>query len=130
MKKNDVDGFIFSLRNAALGIKIAFITQKNLRFHLLAAGIVLFAGLMLRITKFEWLILLITIFVVVITEMINTSIEFTVDLCSNEYSKQAKKAKDVSAAGVLISAIFAILVGGIIFIPKVIEFLSSLKIIF
>jgi len=120
MNLNDIGRFKFSFRSALIGIKTAYNSQKNLRVHIVIAFFVIVAGVFLKVSITEWLILLLTILLVVISEMFNTAIEFTVDLFSNEYSKQAKKAKDVSAAGVLITAIFALLIGILIFLPKII----------
>ena len=119
MNLNDIDRFKFSFRNALIGIKTAYKSQKNLRVHIFIGFFVFLFGVFLKVSIVEWLILLLTILVVVITEMFNTALEFTVDLFSTEYSKQAKKAKDVSAAGVLITAFSAILIGIIIFLPKI-----------
>lgn len=120
MDLNDIDRFRFSFRNALIGIKTAYKSQKNLRVHIFIGFLVIIFGVFLEVSIVEWLILLLTILVVVITEMFNTALEFTVDLYSTEYSKQAKKAKDVSAAGVLITAFSAILIGIIIFLPKLV----------
>jgi len=119
MNLNDIDRFKFSFRNALIGIKTAYKSQKNLRVHIFIGFFVILFGVFLKVSIVEWLILLLTILVVVITEMFNTALEFTVDLFSTEYSKQAKKAKDVSAAGVLITVLSAILIGIIIFLPKI-----------
>ena len=127
MNKNDIDKFIFSIRNAITGIKTAFKSQKNLRIHFMSGILVIIIGILLKVSILEWLILLLTILIVVITEMINTSLEFTVDLFSSEYSKQAKRAKDVSAAGVLITAVFASIIGAIIFLPKFLELILNYK---
>ena len=127
MNKNDIDKFIFSIRNAITGIKTAFKSQKNLRIHFVSGILVIIIGILLKVSILEWLILLLTILIVVITEMINTSLEFTVDLFSSEYSKQAKRAKDVSAAGVLITAVFASIIGAIIFLPKFLELILNYK---
>ncbi len=118
MNVNDIDRLKFSFRNALIGIKTAYKSQKNLRLHIVIGFFVIFLSVFLKVSIVEWLLLLLTILMVVITEMFNTALEFTVDLFSTEYSKQAKKAKDVSAAGVLITAFFAILIGITIFLPK------------
>ena len=118
MKLNDIDRFKFSFRNAIIGIKTAYKSQKNLRVHIIVGFFVIIIGVFIKISIVEWLILLLTMLIVIITEIYNTALEFTVDLFSTEYSKQAKKAKDVSAAGVLITAFFAIIIGIIIFLPK------------
>ncbi len=126
MDLNDIDRFRFSFRNALIGIKTAYKSQKNLRVHIFFGFLVIIIGVFLKVSIVEWLILLLTILVVVITEMFNTALEFTVDLYSTEYSKQAKKAKDVSAAGVLITAFSAILIGIIIFLPKLVLLMKSI----
>ncbi|PIZ47085.1 hypothetical protein COY29_05695, partial [Candidatus Woesebacteria bacterium CG_4_10_14_0_2_um_filter_39_14] len=66
----------------------------------------------------EWAILTITIGLVLISEFINTSLEQIVDLVSPEKQEKAKIAKDVAAAGVLVSAIVAVLIGALLFLPK------------
>jgi len=123
MSLNDLDRFKFSFQNALVGIKTAYKSQRNLRIHISVSLFVLITGVLLKVSVFEWLILLLTILMVFISELFNTAIEFTVDLFSTEYSKQAKKAKDVSAAGVLITAIFAIAIGLMIFLPKLLALL-------
>jgi undecaprenol kinase len=123
MNLNDLDRFKFSLRNALIGIKTAFISQKNLQVQIIIGFFVIIIGIFLKVSIVEWLILLLTMLVVVIAEMFNTALEFTVDLFSTKYSKQAKKAKDVSAAGVLITVFFAIIIGIIIFLPKLLIFI-------
>ena len=123
MNLNDLERFNFSFQNALVGIKTAYKSQRNLRIHISVSLFVLITGVLLKVSVFEWLILLLTIPMVFISELFNTAIEFTVDLFSTEYSKQAKKAKDVSAAGVLITAIFAIAIGLMIFLPKLLALL-------
>lgn len=123
MNLNDIDRFKFSFQNALDGIKIAYKSQRNLRIHISIGIFVIIFGLLLKVSIIEWLILQLTILMVIIAELFNTAIEFTVDLFSTEYSKQAKRAKDVSAAGVLISAIFAITIGLMIFLPKLLALL-------
>ncbi len=121
MNLNDIDRFKFSFRNALIGIRTAYKSQRNLRVHIIIGFFVIIFGIFLKVSMVEWLILLLTILVVLITEIFNTALEFTVDLFSTEYSKQAKKAKDISAAGVLITAFFAMFIGIIIFLPKLIS---------
>jgi len=118
MNLNDLDKFNFSFHNALVGIKTAYKSQRNFRVQIFVAIFAIIIGVLLKVSTIEWLILILTILVVLVSEMFNTAIEFTVDLFSGEYSKQAKRAKDVSAAGVLITAFFAIVIGVIIFLPK------------
>jgi len=75
-------------------------------------------GIVLKLSSVEWAILTITIGLVLISEFINTSLEQIVDLVSPEKQEKAKIAKDVAAAGVLVSAIVAVLIGALLFLPK------------
>lgn len=93
-------------------------TQLNFRVHLGAMLVALALGFYLHISTAEWCWIVACIAAVLITELLNTAIEILVDLVSPEYNVKAGHIKDVSAAAVLITAIFAAIVGAIIFIPK------------
>lgn len=107
-----------SFRHAFEGVFYAFRTQPNFRVHLVAALIVTLLGRYVRLTSVEWLFLVFTFMWVITTEMINTSLEAIVDLVSPERQPTAKAAKDTAAGMVLLSAIGAIIIGLIIFLPK------------
>lgn len=108
-----------SFRLAFEGIKYALKSQINFKIHGLIALIVLFLGWLEKITYFEWIAIIISIIIVLSAEMTNTAIESMTDLITEEYKKQAKIAKDVSAGMVLTTAIGAAIVGFIIFAPKI-----------
>ena len=97
------------------GVKHCVVTQKNFRFHIVAAISVLIASGFYDFGKFEFLMLAATIMLVLICEMINTSIEATIDMNCSEYNINAKIAKDVSAAAVLMSALLAVAVAFVLF---------------
>jgi diacylglycerol kinase (ATP) len=100
-----------SFHHAYDGIVSAVRTQRNMRFHLFAAVGVLVAGLLLGVSGLELAVLVLTIVVVFVVEMLNTAMEFVVDLVTDEYHPLAKLAKDVSAGAVLVSSVGAVLVG-------------------
>jgi len=75
-------------------------------------------GIIMKIDHYEWSLLIIVIGAVFLTELLNSSIESLADLIDPEFNELIMRAKDYSAAAVLISAIVAIIVGGLIFIPK------------
>ncbi len=77
-------------------------------------------GIILKLSSIEWAILAITIGLVLILEFINTSLEQIVNIVSPEKQEKARIAKDVAAAGVLVSAIIAVLIGALLFLPKII----------
>jgi len=76
-------------------------------------------GYYFSISWVEWLVLIFTFNMVITAEMVNTSIEAMVDLISLEWRKDAHIAKDVSAGMVLIAAIFSVIIGIYIFLPKI-----------
>ena len=100
-----------SFRHAYEGIIAAVRSQRNMRFHVFAAVGVLVAGLLLGVGGMELAVLVLTIVVVFVVEMLNTALEFVVDLVTDEYHPLAKLAKDVSAGAVLVSSVGAVLVG-------------------
>lgn len=106
---------LVSFRHAVEGLGHAFRTQRNMRFHILTFLAVFLAGLILRLPRVEMLALVFCAALVMITEMFNTAIEATVDMITQSYHPAAKFIKDVAAGAVLISAITAVLVGGVVF---------------
>lgn len=93
--------------------------ERNFRIHILAFILVCFAGFYFNINKSEWLAIFIISSVVFSLEIVNTAIEKLCDRLSVEEDTQIKKVKDLSAASVLIAAVFAIAVGLIIFLPRI-----------
>lgn len=110
---------IASFKYALNGLKIILETQHNFMIHLIAAILVTAAGLFFHVSNIEWIIIIITIAIVLCAEAINTSIEKLTDLVSPDYNEQAGKVKDIAAAAVLIAAIASVIVGVIIFLPKI-----------
>ena len=111
--------FFKALKNALRGIGIVSKKERNIKIQLVAALLVLIVGIMFKISYIEWGILTITIFLVLITETLNTAI----DMITKEYSEEAKVVKDISAGAVLFSAIASIIVGIIIFLPKILIYI-------
>lgn len=107
------------------GIVDVVTQERNMRYHLLAAVVVIICGFLFHVDRLEWLWLLLAILVVFSAEFLNTVIEAVTDLLGeHHYDVNIKKAKDVAAGGVLITAIFAVLVGLIIFLPKLLKLLG------
>jgi len=116
-----------SLSYAWTGLKTALKNEPNIKIQGIIGFLAVIAAFFFRFSQIEWLILLITVFLVLILELINTTLEALVDLVSPQIQEKARIAKDVSAAVVLISAAFSILVGCFLFLPKIIIFLSGVK---
>ena len=113
--------FIEAWKNAFSGIAHGFKTQRNLKIQLVAGIVVIILGIILKISNAEWAILMLSVFLVLGTEMMNTAVEAAVDLCTEEYHEKAKIAKDVAAGAVLVLAIGSVIIGLIIFLPKIIK---------
>lgn len=109
-----------SFKYAFSGIKEAFQTEKNMKVHFLLTVLAIIIGIILKLSSIEWAILTITIGLVLILEFINTSLEQIVDIVSPEKQERAKIAKDVAAAGVLVSATIAVFVACFLLLPKII----------
>lgn len=114
---------INSFKYACMGIKSAIKSEKNMKIHVLATLIVTALGFILGLKPLEWVACILSIVIVISSEMLNTAIETVVDLVSPNINPLAKKAKDIAAGSVLVMAIGAFLVGLIIFIPKIINIL-------
>ena len=110
--------FIRGFGYALNGIWHVAVTQLNFRVHLVAALLAVYAGYALHISKEEWLWIILSIGLVLVAELFNTALEFLTDLVSPDYNKKAGLVKDMSAGAVLITAITALVIGLIIFVPK------------
>lgn len=111
---------IRSFGYAFTGLKTAIKNEPNFRIHLVIAAAALIFGLILRLNPSEWVVLFFTISFVLILELVNTSLEALVNIVSPEIQPQAKVAKDVCAAAVLVSATLSVIIGFFLFLPKII----------
>ena len=102
------------------GLRLLISEEHNARIHLIAAIVAVMAGFLLHISSLEWVAIILAFGFVISLEIVNTAIENIADFVSPERHMQIKKIKDLAAAGVLIAAITALIIGLIIFIPKII----------
>lgn len=110
---------INSFKYAFNGFRILLKNEHNARFHLLTGILVIVMGILLRVSPMEWMLLVFLIGIVFMAEIFNTIIEYLVDYISPTYRNQIKKIKDLGAASVLVVAISAIILGLLIFLPKI-----------
>jgi diacylglycerol kinase len=113
--------FFRSFSYALRGIGTVFKEEFNARVHLLAAMVVIVLGFVLKVSAWEWIILILVMGGVFTMELINTSIEKLADLYSTEFNPKIKKIKDLSAGAVLVASITALLMGFIIILPKILN---------
>jgi undecaprenol kinase len=117
-KQAGLFGLVRSFSHAFNGIRETFLSERNFKIQLGCAFLVLSSAALLRISLFNWLILIQVIALVLAAELINTALERLVDLAAGSlYHPLARAAKDAAAGAVLITAIFAVVSGVIIFGP-------------
>jgi len=110
--------FIHSLGYACEGLWSAFNTERNLRTHAALTILVIATGLYLQINRWEWTILLLCITLMVAVELLNTALEYLVDmLVDGKHNHHAKQVKDIAAGACLITALGTGITGLLIFLP-------------
>jgi diacylglycerol kinase len=114
-KHSILKSFEFALN----GLKGIIIQERNFKIQLFAGILAVILGLLLKLNSAEWLDLVIVITLVLILELVNTSIEEMVDLVSPQFQEKAKVAKDVAAATVLVASFGSVVIGAFLFIPKI-----------
>lgn len=121
MKPKGKRGFISSVRDCLNGFSYIISSENNFKREIALGILALILSVVLKVTKIEFIIILLIIALVIVSEIFNTAIEKVVDLYTKDYNEIARIAKDVSALAVLTMCIFALAIGGIIFIPKIIH---------
>lgn len=109
-----------SFRYAFKGIGFLVSGEHNAWIHCFAAVLVIVCGYLLELSSIEWIAVIFAIGFVFAMEAINSSVEALCDFVSPEHRPVISKVKDLAAGAVLIAAITAALIGGIIFFPKII----------
>ena len=115
--KNFWEALIHSL----VGVKYAFHNERNLKIQMIFAILAILIGIFLKLTGAEWILLCLTIGMVLFAEFINTAIEIVLDLYSQKYDETIKQAKDVASGAVLLTSIVSIIIGCIMFLPKILD---------
>lgn len=103
------------------GLKILISEEHNSRVHIFAAICAVVGGFLLRISLIEWTVIVFAIGLVFALELINSAIENICDFVSPQKHATIKKVKDMAAAAVLVGTCSSLIIGVIIFLPKVIE---------
>ncbi|MBK8054204.1 MAG: diacylglycerol kinase family protein [Saprospiraceae bacterium] len=114
------------ITHAFNGFKVMWLSEINFRIHLVIALIVLFAGIVLDLSSLEFVAVLLCIDLVLAAETFNTAIEQICNFISPNINSEIKFIKDTSAGGVLILATISILIGIIIFLPKIYQNIFSI----
>jgi diacylglycerol kinase len=117
MKKNK--SFLEAVRNAFNGMRYFFLHEINGIIQLAIAALAIALAVGCRIGTYEWLFVLFCIGFVIALEMLNTAIENLCNIVQEEYHPIIKIVKDIAAAAVMWAAIVSVVIGLIIFLPKI-----------
>lgn len=126
-KQFSIRARILSFKYAFNGIADFFLSEHNALIHFVAAVVVVGCGIWLSISRMEWVVIICLIGIVFIAELFNSAIERLGDSITSDSNEMIKKAKDLSAAAVLLAALISVLVGLIIFIPRFIDKLGLIQ---
>lgn len=107
--------FVNKFKNAFIGLWAGIRYDRSILLQFMIAVFSLIVFYFLKITIIEWLFVITAIFVVIITEFLNSAIEDVCDLLVDKYDLHVKEIKDIAAAAVLLSAIYAVVVALVIF---------------
>ena len=116
-----IKSFAFALN----GLKACFCSETNFKIHLLFAAIAVSFGIGFKISDTQWLAIIFCIASVIALEMLNTAIEKLCDVVHKDFHPEIKKVKDISAGAVLVAAVCSLIVGAVIFVPKIIIYIQS-----
>ncbi len=116
-----------SFSYALKGLRYVIMSERNARIHLVLAVLALLASIIFNISLQEWLFVAVSITLVFFAEIVNTAIEKTLDLISQENNQMVKMIKDMMAAAVLVTAITAFTVASVIFVPRIYDIIRSVN---
>lgn len=125
-KQFSLHGRIKSFTYAVRGIILMLKSQHNAWLHGIATVLVLLAGCLFRISAGEWCWLVLAVMAVWSAEALNTALEFLADVASPEFHPLIKRAKDVAAGAVLISAMGSVIIALLVLGPHAAEFLTGI----
>lgn len=117
--------FVQAMGFAVSGLRLAFVHHPNIQRQLVIGAVVMVLGFLWGFSPIQWTILVITITMVLLAEFMNTVVEEVVNLITSEYHRQAKIAKDVAAGMVLLTSLSSIIIGMLLFIPKLLIVLTT-----
>lgn len=123
MKSQGNRNFFESVKHCLAGFAYTIKKERNFKIEVILAIVTLLMSFILSLTLVEFIIVLLCIGLILSLELLNTAIERCVDLVTPNYHELAKYAKDTAAASVFISSLVVAVVGVLIFLPKILEYL-------
>lgn len=126
MSRFKSQGFKNTFKNARKGFRLALKSERNIRIHLIVGSLVITAAILLGFDVVKFCILLFAIAMVIVAEMLNSAIEFTLDsYYHNRFNRMVGMAKDISAGAVMLATIVSIVIGCLIFGQAIIELIAK-----
>jgi diacylglycerol kinase len=119
--------FLNAVLFALQGIMQFFSRDRNGKIQMVIGITAIILGFTVSLSSFQWLLVLFCIGLVISLEMINSAIERYCDLVTTDFHPSIKIIKDIAAGAVLVASITSLVIGLIIFIPALVQFLNSLK---
>lgn len=107
--------------NALNGLTYFFKKERNGKIQAGVSAVVFIAGLYLHLSTVEWMVTLLCICIVMVLEIMNSALEHLCNMVHSEYHPSIKIIKDVAAGAVLFASIISIIIGLIIFLPKILN---------
>ena len=120
-----IKGIIKSFGFAWAGLKLLFFKERNFTIQFFWGIAVLVLGFLFQISNSEWFVIIISIIVVLAMEIFNSALETLADTITEEENSKIKRAKDLAAGAVLLTAIGAAVIGTMIFLPKFVELIMN-----
>jgi len=120
-KKKGINRFFNSINYSMAGLRYAYKNEQSMTIHVSITAAIIILGIILDISRLEWIICIFLLGIIMATELINTALEAVVDLITQDYHPLAKIAKDTASAAVFVFSLVAVIIGGIIFIPHVLD---------
>ena len=114
-----------SFKYAVKGMREVIKSERNAKIHLFFAGLAIVGSIILKVGVLEFLFVFTSIILVIFAEIINTAIEKTLDLISQENNHAVELTKDMMAAAVLLTAIGSLVVAFVVFVPRIIELIQK-----
>ena len=124
MTKFKQQGFSNTFKNARKGMRLVLKSEINIRVHFCLAMVALALAFLFDFSVERMCILLLTIGFVIVTEMVNSAIQYSLDaVFHNRYSRLVGMAKDISAGAVMFASVIAIVIGGLLFGSAILKML-------
>ena len=108
-----------SFSYAVKGLIKTFKEEQNFKIHVFVAIVVILTGWCVGVNKYEWIILVLIIGLVMLMEIANSAVERITDVLKPRMNNYVKEIKDITAAGVLVASVVAVIAGLIIFWPYI-----------